>query len=226
MRIRPAGRIEPGGRSPADRARHQGGPAGHRRGSGPGRPAGDPGPGRASLRGAVLRAGAGPESVLTTVFDAGHDEMVLVRDIDVYATCEHHLIPFFGVAHVGYIPNEKGPAHRALQAGQAGGPLRPAAPGPGAHDQPGRGCADERARAERRHRGDRGRAPVHGHARGAQARSENRDLRRPRQLPRQRKHAGGGNEPARQPPAVADETAAARDAPGPGITVFARAASR
>jgi GTP cyclohydrolase I len=49
-----------------------------------------------------------PESVLTTVFDAGHDEMVLVRDIDFYSTCEHHLIPFFGVAHVGYIPNEKG----------------------------------------------------------------------------------------------------------------------
>ena len=46
--------------------------------------------------------------MLTTVFDAGHDEMVLVRDIDFYSTCEHHLIPFFGVAHVGYIPNEKG----------------------------------------------------------------------------------------------------------------------
>ena len=52
--------------------------------------------------------GQEPESVLSTVFDAGHDEMVLVRDIDFYATCEHHLIPFFGVAHVGYIPNEKG----------------------------------------------------------------------------------------------------------------------
>ena len=52
--------------------------------------------------------GQRPESVLTTVFDAGHDEMVLVRDIEVYATCEHHLMPFFGVAHVGYIPNEKG----------------------------------------------------------------------------------------------------------------------
>ena len=52
--------------------------------------------------------GQRPENVLTTVFDAGHDEMVLVRDIEVYATCEHHLIPFFGVAHVGYIPNEKG----------------------------------------------------------------------------------------------------------------------
>jgi GTP cyclohydrolase IA len=49
-----------------------------------------------------------PEDVLTTVFDAGHDEMVLVRDIELYSVCEHHLVPFFGLAHVGYIPNEKG----------------------------------------------------------------------------------------------------------------------
>ncbi len=49
-----------------------------------------------------------PEDVLTTVFDAEHDEMILVRDIEVYSTCEHHLTPFHGVAHVGYIPNEKG----------------------------------------------------------------------------------------------------------------------
>jgi GTP cyclohydrolase IA len=49
-----------------------------------------------------------PEDVLTTVFDADHDEMVLVRDIELYSTCEHHLTPFFGTAHVGYIPNEKG----------------------------------------------------------------------------------------------------------------------
>ncbi len=49
-----------------------------------------------------------PEDVLTTVFDAGHDELILVRDIEVYSTCEHHLVPFFGFAHVAYIPNEKG----------------------------------------------------------------------------------------------------------------------
>jgi len=49
-----------------------------------------------------------PEDVLGTVFDADHDELILVRDIEVYSTCEHHLVPFFGVAHVGYIPNEKG----------------------------------------------------------------------------------------------------------------------
>ena len=48
------------------------------------------------------------EDVLTTVFDANHDEMIIVRDIEVFSTCEHHLTPFFGFAHVGYIPNEKG----------------------------------------------------------------------------------------------------------------------
>ncbi len=52
--------------------------------------------------------GQTPEDVLTTVFDVDHDEMVLVRDIEVYSTCEHHLVPFHGVAHVGYIPNQKG----------------------------------------------------------------------------------------------------------------------
>ncbi|MEQ4715783.1 MULTISPECIES: GTP cyclohydrolase I FolE [unclassified Nonomuraea] len=52
--------------------------------------------------------GQKPEDVLTKVFDVDHDEMVLVRDIEVYSTCEHHLVPFHGVAHVGYIPNDRG----------------------------------------------------------------------------------------------------------------------
>ncbi|MFF8381730.1 GTP cyclohydrolase I FolE [Streptomyces sp. NPDC015661] len=49
-----------------------------------------------------------PEDVLTTTFDLGHDEMVLVKDIELTATCEHHLLPFHGVAHIGYIPAETG----------------------------------------------------------------------------------------------------------------------
>jgi GTP cyclohydrolase IA len=49
-----------------------------------------------------------PESVLSTVFDLGHDEFVLVKDIEVWSCCEHHLVPFTGVAHVGYIPNIDG----------------------------------------------------------------------------------------------------------------------
>lgn len=49
-----------------------------------------------------------PTDVLTTTFDLGHEEMVLVKDIEVYSTCEHHLVPFHGIAHVGYIPGEDG----------------------------------------------------------------------------------------------------------------------
>ncbi|MFF3246282.1 GTP cyclohydrolase I FolE [Streptomyces sp. NPDC002870] len=49
-----------------------------------------------------------PKDVLTTTFDLGHDEMVLVKDIEVMSSCEHHLVPFHGVAHVGYIPSVDG----------------------------------------------------------------------------------------------------------------------
>jgi GTP cyclohydrolase I len=48
------------------------------------------------------------EDVLTTTFDIGHEEMVLVRDIEFWSMCEHHLVPFTGVAHVGYIPAVSG----------------------------------------------------------------------------------------------------------------------
>jgi GTP cyclohydrolase I len=45
-----------------------------------------------------------PAEVLSKTFEIDHDEMVLVRDIEVWSTCEHHLLPFTGVAHVAYIP--------------------------------------------------------------------------------------------------------------------------
>ncbi len=49
-----------------------------------------------------------PRAILSTEFDVGHDELVVVRGIDVWSYCEHHLVPFFGRAHVGYLPAEGG----------------------------------------------------------------------------------------------------------------------
>ena len=52
--------------------------------------------------------GADGSDELDVVFEAGHDEMIMVRDIPLASVCEHHLIPFIGKAHVAYIPNESG----------------------------------------------------------------------------------------------------------------------
>ncbi len=49
-----------------------------------------------------------PADELDVVFEAGHDEMIMVKDIPLGSLCEHHLIPFIGSAHVAYIPNESG----------------------------------------------------------------------------------------------------------------------
>jgi GTP cyclohydrolase I len=67
-------------------------------------------PARVARSYAEIFAGMGkdPADVLTTTFEIGHDELILVRDIEVYSTCEHHLVPFHGVAHVGYIPGHDG----------------------------------------------------------------------------------------------------------------------
>jgi GTP cyclohydrolase IA len=67
-------------------------------------------PGRVARAYEELTAGLRrtPDEVLTTTFDLGHDEMVMVRDIELWSMCEHHLVPFTGVAHVGYIPAPSG----------------------------------------------------------------------------------------------------------------------
>ncbi|HEX6872653.1 MAG TPA: GTP cyclohydrolase I FolE [Micromonosporaceae bacterium] len=67
-------------------------------------------PARVARAYAELFAGmrVNPQDVLTTTFEANHDELVLVRDIELMSSCEHHLLPFHGLAHVGYIPGTDG----------------------------------------------------------------------------------------------------------------------
>lgn len=67
-------------------------------------------PGRVARMYAELMGGMRqePAEILTTTFDLGHNELVLIRDIEVWSFCEHHLVPFFGRAHVGYIPGPSG----------------------------------------------------------------------------------------------------------------------
>ncbi|MEP6797095.1 MAG: GTP cyclohydrolase I FolE [Lapillicoccus sp.] len=67
-------------------------------------------PGRVARAYSEIFAGLdqSPVDVLGTTFDIDHAELIILRDIEVYSTCEHHLVPFHGVAHVGYIPARDG----------------------------------------------------------------------------------------------------------------------
>ncbi len=67
-------------------------------------------PARVAEMYAELFSGIGqdPRKELDVDFEIGHREMVIVKDIPFYSMCEHHLLPFYGVAHVGYIPNKEG----------------------------------------------------------------------------------------------------------------------
>ncbi len=79
-------------------------------GDDPGRPGVEETPRRVASMYEEIFEGVGrdPKDVVTVVRGAGHDEMIMVRDIPLFASCEHHLVPFVGKAHVAYVPNRDG----------------------------------------------------------------------------------------------------------------------
>ena len=106
--------------------------------------------------------------------------MVLVRDIELWSMCEHHLVPFTGVAHVGYIPAETGKITGLSKLARL---VDVYAKRPQVQERLTTQIAEALMRHPRgpwRDRGDRGRAPVHDHARGPQGRRPHRHLGRAR----------------------------------------------
>ena len=122
------------------------------------------------------------------VFEESHQSMIMVRDIELYSLCEHHLLPFFGRAHVAYIPNGKilglskvarivDVFARRLQVQER------------LTDQIADAIMDV-LQAERRRRGDRGRPLLHDDARRGEAELAHGDQRAARHLPRRQEDPG------------------------------------
>src|SRR3954465_4400482 len=102
-----------------------------------------------------------PFNATTFPNDEGYDELVVARDIPFHSLCEHHLLPFMGVAHVAYLPGERiiglsvpprrlpagGGEHRPVEARPGGRSLRPPPAGAGAADEADRQLARGRALA-------------------------------------------------------------------------------
>jgi len=124
-----------------------------------------------------------PADVLSTTFDLDHEELVLVKDIPFYSTCEHHLVPFHGVAHVGYIPSHDGKVTGLSKLARLVDiyALRPQVhSGAGAAHHPDRRSDGQPPQAAWRDCRCRMRTHVHVHARCPQARSKDRHQRGPR----------------------------------------------
>ena len=118
--------------------------------------------------------------MLSTTFEIDHEELILVRDIEVYSMCEHHLVPFHGVAHVGYIPAKDG---RVTGLSKLARLVDVYARRPQVQERLTTQIADAlvtHLKAAGRHRRGRVRAPLHVHARRPQARLPHHHLSRAR----------------------------------------------
>ena len=139
-----------------------------------------------------------PAETVSAVFDIGHHEMILVKDIAVYSICEHHLLPFHGVAHVAYIPGEHG---RITGLSKLARLVDVYARRPQVQERLAHADRRRARRARGRPRRDRRarvRAPVHVDAGRAQAGGADGHVRGPGRDAR-RRDQGRGDEPHRRP---------------------------
>lgn len=100
----------------------------------------------------------GVEIIKSAIFDEEYQQMVLIKDIELYSSCEHHMLPFIGKAHVAYIQRED---YRAEQDSQSGGDLCPQASGPGASYRSDQGLHPGGIESARSRSRDRGHACLH-----------------------------------------------------------------
>jgi hypothetical protein len=133
---------------------------------------------------------AEPERIINgALFDITYDEMVIVRDIEFYSLCEHHMLPFIGRAHIAYIP--AGKVIGLVQNSAHRGYVRPPFANSGTHDAPDRGFCSKRSQAARRGSCRRGDAHVRDDARRKKTRRAHDHLRHARSLPRELGDAAG-----------------------------------
>ena len=144
---------------------------------------------RGCTRSCSRGCGSDPRELLRVGFEVGHDEMVILKDIPFYSICEHHFMPFHGVAAVGYIPDGRVVGLSKLARLVDGYARRPQLQEQ--TDGADRGRADGRAGAGRRGGRHRGGAPVHDGARGEEAGQPDGDVGDARHVPEERGDSGG-----------------------------------